>query len=757
MRDKKKCSDHIINVRKQFNIVAVLVCLFGLNQVHAQIVGPYTGIDHATSFTNPAAGGACGSIAAINAAIGDADFINGTAEIPLGWSFSGTWASGSTYYDGPGSEILLVSLHTYTESWNVALRLSDGTTTAFQPYDLTIVTTDATGSLTTCGGVVFGFTYERPSQELDFASYVIPPGEGVIGIVFEPYSDGAGNPDVHGVMVLEGTPVDGGCEDLIVEVSDSIVCIGEEITLDATSIGGGTITWDGGVINGIPFIPALGTTTYTATSDDAGDCEFSIDIIVNDLSAVVAGVDDEEICFGESVTFNGSGALSYSWDMGVTDGVVFTPPALGTETYVVTGTDANGCVNTDSIAVTVLDSPTVTANVDDTEICEGESVIFTSTGTADTYTWDLGVVEGVPYTPMGVGTTTYTVVGALAGGCTFSASVDVTVNPTPTVTAASSSSEICLGESVTLTGGGAATYTWDLGVANGIPFTIGSVGTYTYTVTGTSAAGCTNTASVSVSVVDCEPIFAGFLMDNGVCRGNCITLTDTSSGGTIVSWEWDFGGAATPGTSTESSPTICLNTPGIYTILLTITSPFGETSTASKTLTVYDLPVLYTEMDTIIDAGGNANLIATSLSAGTYTWEPDYNIDCAECGITSASPIDSTLYSVYFIDENGCAAEGNVLVLVNFIEGVGVPTAFSPNGDGINDVLFVRGFGLAAISLVVYNRYGEVVFETTNQNIGWDGTFKNREENPGVFTWVLQYDFVTGKKGMQKGNTTLIR
>ena len=757
MRNKRKFSVHSLNVRKQFNIIIVLVGLFGFNHIHAQIVGPYTGIDHATSYTNPATGGACGSIAAINAAIGDADFINGTAEIPLGWSFSGTWASGSTYYDGPGPEVLLVSLHTYTESWNVALRLSDGTTTAFQPYDLTIVTTDATGSLTTCGAVVFGFTYERPSQELDFASYVIPPGEGVIGIVFEPFSDGAGNPDVHGVMVLEGTPVDGGCEDLIVEVSDTIVCFGDEITLDATSIGGGTITWDGGVINGVSFTPPLGTTTYTAISDDDADCEYTIDIIVNDLPIVVASADEEEICFGESVIFTGSGALSYTWDMGVTDGIGYTPAAIGTETYTISGTDVNGCVNTASIDVNVLESPTVTANVDATEICEGESVIFTSSGTADTYVWDLGVVEGLPFTPPSIGTVTYTVTGTVAGGCSFSSSIDVTVNPNPTVTATSSSTEICLGESVTLTGGGADIYTWDMGVTNGIPFTIGTVGTYSYTVTGTSAAGCSNTASVSVSVVDCEPIFAGFLMDNGVCSGNCITLTDTSSGGTIVSWEWDFGGAATPGTSTESSPTICLNSPGIYTILLTITSPFGETSTASKTLTVYDLPVLSTELDTIIDAGGNANLIATSLSTGTYTWEPDYNIDCAECGITTASPIDSTLYSVYFIDENGCSAEGNVLVLVNFIEGVGVPTAFSPNGDGINDVLFVRGFGLAAISLVVYNRYGEVVFETTDQNIGWDGTFKNRDENPGVFTWVLQYDFITGNKGMQKGNTTLIR
>lgn len=743
--------------RSLFSVLFTFITVLCSNETNAQIVGPYTGIDHATAFTNPAAGGACGSIAAINAAIGDADFINGTAEIPLGWFFSGTWASGATYVDGPGPELLLVSLHTYTESWNVALRLSDGSTTAYQPYNLTIVTSDATGSLTTCGGVVLGFTYERPSQELDFASYIIPPGEGVIGVIFEPFSDGAGNPDVHGVMVLEGTPIDAGCEDLLTSVSDTIVCLGDEITLEATSIGGGIISWDGGIINGIPFTPPVGTTTYTATSDDAGDCTFSVDILVNDLPVVTAAVDDDEICFGESIIFSGGGALTYTWDMGVSDGVSYTPAAIGTETYTVLGTDANGCENTASVDVNVLESPTVTANVDNIEICEGETVVFTSTGTADTYTWDLGVVEGVPYTPIAIGTTTYTVTGTLAGGCSMTATIDVTVNPTPTVTTTSSSTEVCLGESITLTGGGAGTYTWDMGASNGVPFIIGSIGTYTYTVTGTTAAGCTNTASVTVTVVDCEPIFAGYLMDNGVCIGECITLTDTSSGGTIVAWEWDFGGAATPGTSTEQSPTICLNTAGTFTILLTITSPFGETSTASKTLNVYDLPTLNAALDTIIDAGGNANLIATSLSTGTYTWTPDHDVDCETCGITTASPIDSTLYSVYFIDENGCSAEGNVLVLVNFIEGVGLPTAFSPNGDGFNDVLFVKGFGLAAINLVVYNRYGEVVFETTDQNIGWDGTFKNRNENPGVFTWVLQYDFVTGKKGMKKGNTTLIR
>ena len=115
------------------------------------------------------------------------------------------------------------------------------------------------------------------------------------------------------------------------------------------------------------------------------------------------------------------------------------------------------------------------------------------------------------------------------------------------------------------------------------------------------------------------------------------------------------------------------------------------------------------------------------------------------------------MYTVTMVDEHGCSGSDQVMVLVNFLKGVGVPTAFTPNGDGNNDVLYVKGYGLAGIQFEIYNRYGERVFVTTEQSIGWDGTFKNRDENPGVFTWVLHYDFIDGSSGFQKGNSTLIR
>lgn len=415
-----------------------------------------------------------------------------------------------------------------------------------------------------------------------------------------------------------------------------------------------------------------------------------------------------------------------------------------------------GCTVTKE--VTVYPSPDVEIVVDADKICEGETVSFTATG-ADEFTFNIpGVVNGEPYTPPTVGTTIYIVTGTdLTTGCTNTDTIEVLVNPLPIVTATADDYEVCFGDEVTLTGGGAETYVWDFGVTNGLAFSPGPIGFITYTVVGTSSEGCSSDETVTIEVIDCEPVFAGFEFDDNICVGDCITLTDTSIGTTITTWEWEFSGAVDPTTSSLQNPTICCETVGEFDITLTITSLYGQVKTATQTLTVNALPNVEAVLDTIIDLGGDANLIAYSASEGDYLWSPDDNVECLDCPITTASPLDSAIYTVLFVDENGCIDEDQVMVLVNFIEGVGVPTAFSPNGDGMNDVLFVKGLGIESMSLVIYNRYGEAIFETTDQNIGWDGTFMNREENPGVFTWVLFYDLITGEKGKQQGNTTLIR
>jgi gliding motility-associated-like protein len=430
---------------------------------------------------------------------------------------------------------------------------------------------------------------------------------------------------------------------------------------------------------------------------------------------------------------------------------------LGTTTYTVIGTvTASGCQGTATIDITVESTPSVTASSSETSICQGESIILTGGG-ADSYVWDGGATNGVAFVPAGVGTIVFNVTGSYAvSGCDNTASVSVTINPNPVVVASATTTEVCFGESVTLTGSGADSYSWDGGIVNGVPYTPVALGVTTYTVTGTTAFGCVGAATITISVIDCEPVVPFFSVQSVACVGACIQITDQSTGA-VGAWSWDFGGAAIPGTSTEQNPVICVTDAGSFTIELTTTSSTGALSTVSHVVTVYENPSVFAEKDTIIDLGGQAILAGVNASFGTFEWEPTQNMDCPDCQITGVNPNESTTYTVHFEDQNGCKASDTVMVLVNFVEGVGVPTAFSPNGDGFNDILFIKGYALESVSLVVYNRYGEIVFETTDQRIGWDGTFKNREENPGVFTWVLYYEFLNGKTGSQKGNTTLIR
>jgi hypothetical protein len=143
---------------------------------------------------------------------------------------------------------------------------------------------------------------------------------------------------------------------------------------------------------------------------------------------VEAGI-NQTVCAGAMVTLTASGASTYSWDNGVTQGVAFTPST--TTVYTVLGTDANGCVNTDNVTVNVNALPNVEAGNNQT-ICVGQSVTLTASG-ANTYTWTGGVNQGVAFSP--TSTQIYTVTGTDLNGCTSTDAVTVNVNPLPNVSA----------------------------------------------------------------------------------------------------------------------------------------------------------------------------------------------------------------------------------------------------------------------------------------------------------------------------------
>ncbi|HET6991836.1 MAG TPA: hypothetical protein VFJ43_10950, partial [Bacteroidia bacterium] len=244
--------------------------------------------------------------------------------------------------------------------------------------------------------------------------------------------------------------------------SNPTICSGSSSTL--TGGGASTYVWNPGAISGSPVsVTPATTTTYTVTGTAVNGCTSTaqVTVTVNPTPTVTATASSPTICLGGSTTLTGGGATSYLWNPGAIAGspIVVTPAA--TTTYTVTGTSA-GCSSTQQVTVTVNPTPTVTATASASTICAGSSTTLTGGG-AVSYLWNPGAIAGSPISVTPAATTTYTVTGTAANGCTGTAQVTVTVNPTPTVTATASSPSICLGSSTTLTGGGAVSYLWNPG------------------------------------------------------------------------------------------------------------------------------------------------------------------------------------------------------------------------------------------------------------------------------------------------------
>ncbi|MBD3636137.1 MAG: PKD domain-containing protein [Crocinitomicaceae bacterium] len=488
-----------------------------------------------------------------------------------------------------------------------------------------------------------------------------------------------------------------------------------------------------------------------------------------DLNTVLSGQDPG----GTWLETSGTPSGQFNAGTGVLDGTGLTVGNVYTFDYTVTGMAP--CPDaTATVTITIVDCssgapPTADFNASQTTICEGDCIDFTDASTIlganPTWSWtftgaatptsNVQNPTNICYNTAGTYQVELTVTDA-NGTDTETKVSYITVNAAPTVTASASPNDtICSGDQVTLTGGGASTYTWDNGVTNGVAFT--PTGTTTYTVTGDDGSGCTAQATITIVVENCDPLTANWwIPSTSICNGDCITFTDSSSGN-IASWEWTFGGGGTPNTvSNDPNPTVCFDSTGTFTVNLQIAGG-GDTSNYSQVISVFDVPIVDATLDTLIDLGGSADLIAVGSSPGSYLWSPSEFVDCDTCAVTTASPYLSTIYTVALTDLNGCTGYDSVDVQVNFIEGIDVPSAFSPNGDGNNDVLYVKGIGIETMIFTVYNRYGQKVFESDDQNIGWDGTFRGRDENSGVFTWMLEYNLVNGATGMLKGNTTLIR
>lgn len=467
------------------------------------------------------------------------------------------------------------------------------------------------------------------------------------------------------------------------------VCSGSSITL--TGAGATSYTWNNSVTDGVAFVPSSAG-PYIVTGTDVNGCvnTATLTVTINPLPTVSAG--SPIVCAGNSTTLTGAGASTYTWNNGVTDGVSFVPSASGS--YIVTGTDVNGCSNTATVTVTVYSLPTVSAN--SPSVCAGNSVTLTGTG-ASTYTWDNGVTDGVSFVPSVSGS--YIVTGTGVNGCSNTATVTVTVYSLPNVAAISNpiSATVCSGSSITLTGTGASTYSWDNGVVDGISFI--PVNSTVYTVTGTDVNGCINAATINVTVTANSQVVASSSANGTVCEGTAVTLNGNNSAN--YTWLPAAGLSSTTGASVTANPTATTT----YTVTGTIAGCISTTDIV--TVSVNPLPAV----PTVTQNGATLTSDATS----GIQW---YYNGVAMPGETNPTitPAQNGDYSVIVTDINGCSSTSQIFTVANI--GIDNPANTTNNmlivpnpNNGVFTTKFNKTTSEHAV-LVIKDIIGQVIMES---------------------------------------------
>jgi gliding motility-associated-like protein len=158
-------------------------------------------------------------------------------------------------------------------------------------------------------------------------------------------------------------------------------------------------------------------------------------------------------------------------------------------------------------------------------------------------------------------------------------------------------------------------------------------------------------------------------------------------------------------------------------------------------------------------------IVTDTVGKISYVWSPYDSsfISCERCKTPIVAPISSTLFSLKVIDERGCVGEGEINISILIRNEAFVPTGFSPNNDGNNDLLLIHGEkGTKVLSFNIYDKWGERIYIQENtfvndDKIGWDGKFRGNNMPPDVYTWSLVIEFINGEKKNFRGSTTLIR
>jgi len=556
------------------------------------------------------------------------------------------------------------------------------------------------------------------------------------------------------------------------------VCDGDNVTLTATNPDNAILVWDNSVTNNSAFTPTLGTTNYIVTATLLGCISTdNVNVTVNPVPTFTIVGTDPTTCGGTDGTIIISGLNpTISYDVSYLDVTVQGPNSLLSTTageILLSGLDAGaytnfvvsllGCSPSDNTVINLTDptAPLINAGIDQT-ICEPYQVALTATNpNSATLTWSNGVSDGILFTP-NTGITTYTITATL-NGCSNSDVVDVTANPLPIINAGLDQI-ICEGDVVILSGTNPdnATLVWDNGVSNNLGFTP-TVGMLNYTVTAT-LLGCISMDNVDVTVNPLPNV--NFSSNPQGCAPLDVHFTNTNA--SSVTCLWDYGNGNTS--------TFCGNTsttypnPGTFSVSLTIT----DNNNCTNSLIEVDYVTIEAMPEAIFNVDNNfinsdeidVDFYNTSLNATNYVWKfgdgsfPEY----MESPQHTFPPTGNMDYLVTLIASNSinCIDSVSTIIHINDELVYYVPNAFTPDGDAFNQIfkpIFTSGIDVYDYHFMIFNRWGEIVFESFDANYGWNGRYGEGElKQDEVYTWKINFkENISDKKHEEIGYVTLLR
>ncbi len=461
-------------------------------------------------------------------------------------------------------------------------------------------------------------------------------------------------------------------------------------------------TWNGQSYNN------SGTYNVTLTGTNGCDSIANLNLTVNPVRTSTTQV---AICNGQ---------LPYTWN-----GQSYNSPG----NYTVTLTGSNGC---DSIATLALSIGIAATTQENLQRCRAQLPL----------NWN-----GQVLTSPG----TYSATLSTSAGCDSVVNLTLTVFNDPIVSSIGDSS-ICPGQSITLETQGAVSYQWSptTGLSNpnaSNPLFTGT-SSQQYVVTGTDANGCRGTDTLNIEV----KTLAGLQVppDAGICRKDSARLNGNN--GAAYTYQWTpVSGLSNPNIE---NPMASPETTQVYQVSIT-DSICGISNNFSVRVTVWDLPNVQASKSNDITCRQRQSRLRAQ-GASQYSWEPATALNQTNISNPVANPSNQTTYVVTGTDTNGCSNQDSVTIKVlTSPAAYGIPTAFTPNNDGLNDCFGVRYWGdTRDFQLIIWNRYGEKVFETKQSGDCWDGTYKGSPADPGTYVYLVEG--ITGCGKLRKKNTVVL-